>query len=245
MTYTLLRLSDVRRCRILGRDNRFTVAVVVEGEGESKAYINNTGRLFEYMVPGRLAYCTAKREGRLPYRLFAVSEEGLAALIDTWLQMRGFEKAVSDDMLPWMRGCSIARRNPRVGGSILDYLALCRGERVWIEVKSAAMRGPGGYAMYPDCPSLRGRRHILELMNLSLNGERTLLVFIAAIPGAKGFKPYEKGDPKIARLLSEAASIGVGVRALSLHYDPASSSIVLENPDLPVALGNTNIPLGS
>jgi sugar fermentation stimulation protein A len=235
MKPVLLCIGDTYTCRILGRLNRFTVLVELPGLRD-KAYITNTGRLEEYIVEGRRGYCVAKNTGRLRHRLVAVEDEGSAALIDTWLQMKAFEKAVEQGLLPWMRGCRLLRRNPRAGSSILDYLARCSSRRLWIEVKSAAMRGPEGYAMYPDCPSLRGRRHLAELVRLAARGERAMVVFIAAVPRAIGFKPNSEGDPEIAAMLVRALESGVGARAFSLHYDPRRKAVIMDNPDLPLAL---------
>ncbi|MEM1632317.1 MAG: DNA/RNA nuclease SfsA, partial [Thermofilum sp.] len=100
-------------------------------------------------------------------------------------------------------------------------------------LKSAVLR-EGPYAMYPDCPTLRGRRHIRELTELARSGWRALIVFIAAAPGVSAFKPYERGDPEVARLLRQAKESGVLLRAVSMHYDPALSAVVLDNPSLQV-----------
>ncbi|MDK2870079.1 MAG: sugar fermentation stimulation protein [Pyrococcus sp.] len=46
-----------------------------------------------------------------------------------------------------------------------------------------------------------------------------MIVFIGALPNVSKFKPYEKGDPKIAELLKEALKAGVEIRALGLHME--------------------------
>jgi len=219
-------------CRIIRRVNRFVVEVEAQG-ARRRAYINNTGRLREYLVEGRTGYCHPRgRPGRTSHRLFAVEDAGAAALIDTQYQMRALEEAIGRGMIPWLEGCRVARRNPRLGSSVLDYLLDCPQGPLYVEVKSAALRS-GGYAAYPDCPTLRGRRHIRELIE---NRGRTALVFIAAIPGAKGFTPYPRGDPVVAELIAEAARAGVTVKAVGLHYEPRGGSVVLYSPDLPVVL---------
>jgi len=229
--YTLYRLAG-RPCKIIRRANRFVVEVE-QGGARRRAYINNTGRLREYLVEGRTGYCHPhRRPGRTELRLFAVEDAGAAALIDTQYQMRALEVAVERGLIPWLRGCRVARRNPRLGSSVLDYLLDCPGGQLYVEVKSAALRS-GDYAAYPDCPTLRGRRHIRELIE---NRGRTALVFIAAIPGAKAFTPYEQGDPLVAELIAEAAQAGVIVKAIGLYYDPRSGAVVLYSPDLPVVL---------
>jgi sugar fermentation stimulation protein A len=232
----LLELPKPLECRIIERINRFVLRISIKGSPRL-GYINNTGRLQELLLPERTAYCIQKNGGKTEYRVFSINTGKLAALIDTNFQMKAFEKAVEKNMIPWLYNCRMLKRNPRAGESLLDYIFRCGRERVWIEVKSAVLAGEKGCAMYPDCPSLRGRRHIVELTRLvQEKGEKAGIVFIAALPSAKCFKPNPLGDPEIPRLLRQAEHSGVMIKAVSLYYDPAESIIRLENPDLPVVL---------
>jgi len=226
----LLELPPPIKRRIARRLNRF----VVELESGERAYINNTGRLLDLLAPGRTCYCLPKRSGSTGLRLIAVEGEGGAALVDTRLQMLAFERALELGALPWAP-CRVARRNPRLGSSTLDYLLECGGGLVYAELKSAVLR-VGCYAAYPDCPSLRGRRHIAELAQLAQHGGRVMVVFVAALPRVCAFRPYEEGDPEIPKLLREAASKGVDIRSFSLHYESPTSAVVLDKAEIPVLL---------
>ena len=230
------RIEDIVECSIIKRVNRFVVEVLVKN-CHAMAHINNTGRLSGYIVRGRKAYCVRNNPGRKTgYKLFAVSEEDLAVLIDTRMQMKAFEIAVYKNMIPWLKGCKIIRRNAKLGSSRIDYLFDCMGSRIYVEVKSAVLRGGKHYAMYPDCPTMRGRKHINEIINYVLNGGLGAIVFIAAMPYIKAFKPYERGDPEVPTLIRRAYEVGVMVKAISLYYDPQASAVFLDDPDLEVEL---------
>lgn len=227
----LVEIPEAIRCKILERKNRFVVEVSMEGE-PALAHVNNTGRLTGFLVRGRTGYCLPKREGVTKFKLIAVEDCGKAALIDTSFQMQAFENALNRKLIPWAV-CRILARAPKLGSSRLDYLLECGLHRMFVEVKSAVLR-EDFYAMYPDCPSIRGRRHLSEISEYVKKGGKAFIVFIAALPDVKAFKPYEKGDPEIPRLLVKAAEAGVAVKALSMHYEPGASCIFLDNPDLPV-----------
>ncbi len=240
----VMRIPEREECVIVKRLNRFVVEIEVAGI-TYRAYINNTGRLLEYMVRGRRAYCLErKRPGKTSYRLFAVEDMGAGALIDTRMQMDSFEKLVHENMIPWLRGCRVKRGSPRLGSSVLDYLLECGGRLLYVEIKSAVMRGDTIYAMYPDCPTLRGRRHIRELTRHANKGGWAAIVFIAGLPGVKAFKPYGEGDPEIPGLLWEAARAGVMIKSINIYYVPRESAIILANPDLPVILQDPAIRHG-
>ena len=229
----ILRMDGVKKCLILERINRFTVKIILDDDVR-RAYINNTGRLLGHIVKGRRGFCIRhKRRVKTDCRLFAVEEKDLAAIIDTQIQMKALENIISLSLTKWSKGCRILRRNPRLGSSILDYLLECGGEKVYLEVKSAVLRS-GKYAMYPDCPSLRGRRHIMEITSHVENGGRGMMIFIAALPNVEAFKPNSSADPEISRLLLEAKEAGVDIRALELHYNPEDSYVYLSKPELPI-----------
>ncbi len=225
-------LEDAVDCVIVGRVNRFVVRVLVNGVPVD-AHLTNTGRLTELLTGGRRGLCIPISGRRLGYRLVGVLDrDGFYAVVDTLTQNRFFEYLLSHGSLPWLRGCSIVSRSPVLGGSRLDYLLDCGGERVYVETKSAVLRGAGGEAMYPDCPSLRGRRHIVELTRFVEGGGRGLLVFIAGFRGPRCFMPYRGGDSVIYDLLCRALEKGVGVRAFSIYME--RDRVLLDNPSLPL-----------
>ena len=236
MERTLLRLNIVP-CTFIERLNRFVALVEVNGETR-KALVTNTGRLKEFMIPGRRAFCLPKSGGKTDFVLLAFEDlGGKGAVIDTRTQAKAFERVVELNTIPWLRDCRIKRKEVTVGKSRLDYLFECPDGEVYAEMKSAVLRGGerGEYAMYPDCPSARGRKHIRELIELRKAGKGAMIFFIGAMPGVEKFRPYERGDPVIAKLLREALKTGVEIRALSISMIP-DGRVILEKPSLAVEL---------
>ena len=236
MKEVLMKLNVIP-CRFLKRLNRFVALVEVNGEIR-KALLTNTGRLEEFMVPGRKAFCTPKRGGKTDFVLIAFADlASKGAIVDTRTQAKAFERAVELGLVPWLRDCSIKRKEVRVGNSRLDYLFECPGGELYGEMKSAVLRGgeKGEYAMYPDCPTLRGQRHVRELIELVKSGKDAIIFFIGAMPGVEKFRPYEKGDPELARLLREAKEAGVKIEGLSISILP-DGRVILEKPELEIEL---------
>jgi len=231
----LFPIQNSLSCRILERLNRFVVLVEVQGR-QSRAHINNTGGLQEFLIRGREAFCfKTPGKGKTDYRLFAVKEKKTGALIDTQLQMKAFERAWEMDLLLWLRKCRLIRRNAQLGNSLIDYLFDCRGHHLYLEVKSAVLK-EGDFAMYPDCPSLRGQRHVEDLIDWARGEGRAMVVFVAALPGVKAFKPNRSADPRICELLAKAQRRGVKIKALGLFYDTKDSQICMFSPNLKVTI---------
>ena len=192
----IVRIDDPQECRLIERFNRFVVKVEIKGNYHP-AHITNTGKLSELLVTGRQAFCfRAQNPGKTDFRLFAIEECGLGALIDTQLQMKAFENCLEGNIIPWFEGCRILKRNARLGASRIDYLLDCNGKAVYLEVKSAVLREEE-HAMYPDCASERGRKHIKELSSYAKEGGAGILLFIAALPHITVFKPNKRADAKL------------------------------------------------
>ena len=229
----LIHIKNVVECKVIDRINRFVVKIAINNT-EYNAYINNTGRLNELILPGNKGFCTENPDGyKTSYRLFAVSTNKYAALIDTYLQMKAFEYCVEHNYIPWLERCYIKRRNIRLAESIIDYLISCEKGDVYLEVKSAALK-IGDSASYPDCPSLRGRRHIRDLIEHYKQGGKAAILFIAAIPNVDRFRPNIQADIEIYKLLKTAVDLGIEIKAINIYYNPEDSTVYLDNPDLPI-----------
>jgi len=188
------------------------------------------------LVSGKRGFCHKIRGAKLNYRLFAVEDGFLAAVVDTVLQQKVFEYLVANNQIPWLRGCKIVKRNPKLESEVIDYALTCNNELLYAELKSAVLRVNGVYAGYPDCPTIRGRKQIAALIEYVKRGGNALLIFIAGLPGVVAFKPYSGGDFIVARLIREASQYGVVTKAIALYYDPVYKKIAVYNTDLPVNL---------
>lgn len=231
----LIEVGEAIRCKIIKRLNKFVVRMSINGR-EDLAFVQNTGRLQQYLQKGRTGYCMRiEKPKKLAYRLFAVDDGHYASIIDTSLQERSFEKALEKELLSWLRGYRVEKRNTFIFGSRIDYLLRRGSDEAFLELKSAVMR-LGIYAAYPDCPSARAIKQLESLKRLAIEGKRAFLVFIAAVPGVCGFKLNYEADPKLCNLIREAASQGVFVRSFSIAYSPINSTVTFLDDHLPMKI---------
>lgn len=83
---------------------------------------------------------------------------------------------------------------------------------VWVETKSVTLV-EDGVALFPDAPTLRGQRHLGQLMEQARRGEGAAVVFVVQRPDAEAFAPNARADPAFAARLTEATAAGVRVCA--------------------------------
>jgi sugar fermentation stimulation protein A len=231
----ITKIRNAEECRIVKRLNRFVVEIML-GDKNYRASINNTGRLKQFLVEGGTAYCIPQKKGnKTDYKLFAVKDGDAGAVIDTRLQMDAFERVLHKGLIPWLKDCTFIRRDARLNGSVIDYMLECNGSDLYLEVKSAVLRN-GSSAMYPDCPTARGRRHIAELTEYVRAGGQATILFIAALDGVSSFKPDKDSDPELYYLLVKAVQAGVGTKAINMIYQPEDSYIYLAEADMMVLI---------
>jgi sugar fermentation stimulation protein A len=231
----LLKPPEVFECIIQKRINRFTVEAFLNGEF-SIIYLNNTGRLTGILEKNRKGYCIPNKSGRIRYRLIAIGKDEYSYLVDTSLQERAFLEAVKKGYIPWLKNCILSKRNYRIEGEVVDYAFNCSDGLVLVELKSAVMELPGRYAGYPDAPTLRARKQLEALARYVRTGGKGMVVFVAGIPLANGFKLYCGADRKIKEYIDEAVDAGVVFKSTNIFYDPKSNSVMLGHTDLPVNL---------
>lgn len=200
------------------RDNRFRVQVQVAGHKKA-AHLPNSGRLGELLVPGRRVWLAPadlrrKPQRRTAYDLALVEFEDRLVSVDARLPGRLVGEALRRDQLAGFDKLSAVRREVRFGKSRLDFRldAGAQGSSCWIEVKSVTLV-EDGTARFPDAPTLRGQRHLRELINAVEQGDRAAVLFVVQRDDAQVFEPHDQADPAFGQTLRRAAQAGVEVYA--------------------------------
>ena len=230
----LLKIPNYFECIFIRRKNRFVVEIIVKGKIE-EAHTNNTGRLKDFFIEGNKCFSIPIKGKSLTYRIFAFGEEeDRLSVIDTSLHMKAFEKMIEKGILKEFYGFDF-RRNPRCLNSTFDYILKKEDKEVIVEVKSAVMRRED-FALYPDAPSVRGERHLKDLIKLKRKGKETMLLFISSLPSVRAFMPNAEISPGIVPLLKEAYRNEVIIKSINILFSSKKGIIYLDNKDLPINL---------
>ncbi|RZQ54095.1 DNA/RNA nuclease SfsA [Pseudoalteromonas phenolica] len=89
----------------------------------------------------------------------------------------------------------------------------------YVEVKSVTLLEDGqGY--FPDTQTVRGQKHLRELINITQQGHRAVLLFMVMHTGIKSVKAAAHLDSKYAQLLNDAQTAGVEVIAYNCEVSP-------------------------
>lgn len=226
-----MHYKNVISGRFLARPNRF-IAHVETTEGVQICHVKNTGRCRELLVPGATVYLEPGRTPgrRTAFDLIAVEKGDLLINMDAQAPNRVFEEwAVAGGFSP---DVTAVRREVSWGESRLDFcLETSRGPHL-VEVKGVTLEDNGA-ARFPDAPTERGVKHILELTRAVGEGLDATLFFVVQVENIHSVTPNDETHPAFGEALRFAASQGVNVCAYDCLVTP--DSIAIRRP-VPVIL---------
>lgn len=237
-----MKYENMCKGRFIARPNRFIAEVRTEpSDGTAvRAHVKNTGRCRELLLPGAEVWLE-DFEGRmgsrkLRYSLISVKKGEKLVNMDSQASNKVCEEALLSGRLklPGMDKLTLVQREKTFGSSRFDfYVEDVAGRKGWLEVKGVTLE-EDGIARFPDAPTERGVKHVLELMEAVSKGYCGYVLFVIQMEGIVCFAPNDKTHRAFGDALRKAAAAGVHVLACDCHVTPDS----LETADLiPVNLG--------
>jgi sugar fermentation stimulation protein A len=199
---SLILFNNTLKARFVDRPNRFLIRCKWKGQILS-AFLPNSGRLQELLLPGRVVYLVREEKSLLRktrYTAVAVDREGHPIFLHTHLTNEVARHLLQERKIPGLEKAKIVRPEIHVRRSRFDFILEEKGKQVLLEVKSCTLVGER-VAMFPDAVTERGRRHLLELAELSKNGTKTAILFIVHWPFAKVFMPDYHTDLNFSQTL--------------------------------------------
>lgn len=144
--------------------------------------------------------------------------------IHTQRSNRVVEEALREGWIADFAGFSI-RPEYRFGDSRLDFFLQREEEGVLLEVKNVTLTDGQGIACFPDAVTLRGQKHLRELLRAVQEGYRGVIFFLVQRGEAVAFCPADDIDPEYGRLLREAVKGGVEAMAWRSIVSPAENRV--------------------
>ncbi|GGD28345.1 MULTISPECIES: DNA/RNA nuclease SfsA [Franconibacter] len=203
---------------LIKRYKRF-LADVITPQGETLTlHCPNTGAMTGCATPGDTVwYSTSPNLTRKYPHTWELTETQTGSLIcvNTLRANALVKEALLENRLPELAGYTSIQSEVKYGAerSRIDFM-LQADYRVncYIEVKSVTLSEQGsGY--FPDAVTVRGQKHLRELMSVAASGERAVLLFAVLHSAIDQVAPARHIDPRYAGLLEEAQRSGVEVMA--------------------------------
>lgn len=224
-----MRYTSIVNGIFLKRPNRFIAHVLIDGK-EEVVHVKNTGRCRELLIPGRTVYLSRAEnpDRKTPYDLVAVYKDPPGLLINMDSQLPN--AAVAE----WLPASGLVskdaqiRREVTFGNSRFDLYLEDGKRKIFAEVKGVTLE-QDGIARFPDAPTLRGIKHLQELVHCVESGYEAMVIFLIQMKGVRAFQPHDTMHKAFGDALRHAAEHGVRIIARDCIVTPDSMI-----PDAPV-----------
>ncbi len=212
------------KARFLARPNRFLVVCEDASGNRTKAFLPNPGRLTELLLPDVALYLIHQPEDAhnraTQYTVLAVEHAGRPIMLHTHWCNYVARILLDAKAVPGLEAAHIVRPEITVGRSRFDFLMRDDYGEIFVEVKSCTLFG-NGVAMFPDAVTERGRRHLLELAEISRTGKaRCRVLFVVQTPTVRCFMPDYHTDPAFAQAMLDTRDV-VTYLPLPVSWDHA------------------------
>jgi len=198
--------TTARFCR---REKRFLVEVE-KGCEKFWVHCNNSGSMLGLLKPGReVLISPAQRPGRrLSYTLELIKFGNSWVGVNTLTPNRILQRAWERSLLPEALGYPSFRSEAKMGSSRLDAVLTGPDGALWIEAKNVTLV-EDDIAYFPDAVTLRGQKHLQQLIALAGQGHRVACFYLIQRPDSSCFAPADFIDADFSHLFWQAFDAGV------------------------------------
>lgn len=219
--------------RLIKRYKRFFADIDCTDGTVVTAHCPNTGSMKHCMAEGARVWFTRnddpKRKLKATWELVE-TPHGRLACVNTGRANALIEEALQAGVIKELTGFDRLRREVRYGeeSSRADFCLEFGAQQVFVEVKSVTLGfADTSVAAFPDAVTARGTKHLRELTQLALNGQRAVLVYCVNLTGITAVRAAHEIDPEYAAALIKAQQAGVEVLAYGVTIDLAQPSLAV------------------
>jgi sugar fermentation stimulation protein A len=216
--------AALTEARLIKRYKRFLADVELNNGQIITVHCANTGAMTGCQ-PSQAAVWLShsnnpKRKYPYSWELVQLGPSALAC-INTALTNKVAEEAITSNVIAELSDYERCQREVVYGEekSRIDFLLERASQQCFVEVKHLTLKLNDRTGAFPDAVTLRGQKHLRELMSQARNGDRAVLLFIVMRTDVDQVMPAEDIDPDYARLLRQAVNEGVEVLAYATHID--------------------------
>lgn len=222
--------KDVRTAKFIKRPNRFQGYVDIDGI-EEMVHVPNTGRCREILKEGVTVLLRSEDNPnrKTRYSLIAAYKGERLINIDSQAPNKIVEEALQNGIIEDLKMYKDIRREKTFGNSRFDFKLFISEENedelipsleneYYLEVKGVTLED-SRETRFPDAPTERGTKHLLELIKVKKSGRGAGVLFVIQMDNVDYFRPNDEMDPEFGKALRLAKENGVDVFAYCCNVE--------------------------
>ena len=222
-----MKYDNILPAVFLERLNRFTALIRINNE-VVRCHVKNTGRCRELLLPETPVYvqhCPSETRSTAYDLITVCKRDGSLVNLDS--------QVPNKVVLEWLKAQDSAlqlRPEYTWGNSRFDLFI---HQHALMEIKGVTLLTENGIARFPDAPTLRGVKHVEELIRAKEEGFDAYVFFVLQMKNVKELRPNDITHPEFGVALRRAHKAGVQLLAYDCMVTP--DSIRIDQP-IPVVL---------
>jgi sugar fermentation stimulation protein A len=210
----IMIIENIIMGTFIERPNRFLVYFKTESDPTitEMAHLRDPGRLKELLMPGvqlLLRKALPNPNRKTNYDVIAVYHRNIWVLINSGFHSDIAAELIESGRIKELDGYNIQRREFTYGNSRIDFLLEnVENNKMLLEVKGCTLVDED-IAKFPDAPTIRGKKHLEELIHARDEGFESAVLILIIRDDAKKFTPNTVMDPDFSAAFDKAKKNGV------------------------------------
>ena len=199
------------KTKFIKRYKRFFVDVMLNKEILT-AHCPNSGSMMGLLNANENAWVSKSKnpKRKLKYTLEILEKEKQKVGVNTHLTNKIIEEALVNKKIKEFKKFNQVQREVKFNNNTrFDFLVSNKKEQAFIEVKNVTLKREQDYAEFPDAPTTRGQKHLLELINAKEKEYQAYLIFLIQREDCNFFKISKDIDKKYYENFIQAKKKGV------------------------------------
>ncbi len=203
---------------LIKRYKRFLADIELESGEIITAHCANSGAMKSSSEPGRPVYVSfhdnPKRKLKFTWEM--IEMENSLVGVNTNVPNKLVKTAIENKAIPELSAYQTIKPEVKTSdGSRLDLMLTADDQPdCYVEIKSSTLV-ENNHAFFPDAVTIRGKKHLNELLRLKKEGFRAVNFYLVQRMDAELFSPATHIDPNYSETLNRVSEQGVEI----LVYD--------------------------
>ena len=199
------------KTKFLKRYKRFFVDVLLNKEILT-AHCPNSGSMMGLLNEGEYAWISESKntKRKLKYTLEILENNKQKVGVNTHLTNRIIEEALINKKIKELKKFNQIQREVKFNDNTrFDFLVSNKKEQAFVEVKNVTLKREKDFAEFPDAPTVRGQKHLMELIRAKKKDYHAYLIFLIQREDCQFFKISKDIDKKYYENFMQAKKKGV------------------------------------
>jgi sugar fermentation stimulation protein A len=199
------------KTKFIKRYKRFFVNVLLNKE-ILRAHCPNSGSMMGLLNEDENAWISESKnmERKLKYTLEILEHNKQKVGVNTHLTNRIVEEALINKKIKELENFDQVQREVKFNSNTrFDFLVSNKKEQAFVEVKNVTLKRDNDCAEFPDAPTTRGQKHLLELISAKEKEYQAYLIFLIQREDCNFFKISKDIDKKYYENFIQAKKKGV------------------------------------